>query len=500
MWLADRLDPGGSAFLSPMPVRLRGRLDVPALAKSVHEVVRRHEMLRTTFPVSRSGGSGPVQRIAPALDLALPMVDLGGIAAPEARDGEAARLLTAELRLPLDLERGPLLRLLLLRLSPEEHHLLLTAHHILFDGWSNGLLLAEVAALYGAFSRGEPLSQPALPELPIQYADFAAWQRGWLQGETMDRLLGYWRRELAGELPVLRLPGTRPATATMRSARQTVELGMELSAAVQALARSRGTTVFAVLLAAFQAQLHRLSGQDDILVGTPVAGRTRPEVEKLIGYFVNTLVMRGRLGGDPTFGDLLAQVWETALGAWAHQDLPFTRLVAELRPDRAASRTPLFQVMFLLQNTPMPAAALPGLEMEGVNAEVPIATFDLALSLKETPFGIAGWFFYNRDLFEPDAMARLAEGYRLLLEAAVAGPGLRLSELPVTGIGAAVEGPAADVPVPSEPVPAEAAAGPITDLSPEQRALLMLRLRRKAREEEEPEMAVAAPGGDNLGP
>ncbi|HYG62775.1 MAG TPA: amino acid adenylation domain-containing protein, partial [Thermoanaerobaculia bacterium] len=496
MWLADRLDPGGSAYLSPMPVRLRGRLDVPVLERSIHEVVRRHEMLRTTFPVS---GSGPVQRVVPALELELPMVDLQQV--PRGEE-EAARLLTVELRLLLDLERGPLLRLLLLRLGPEEHHLLLTAHHILFDGWSNGLLLAEVAALYGAFSRGEP---SPLPELPIQYADFASWQRGWLQGETLERLLGYWRRELEGELPVLRLPGARGAAVTLRSARQTVELGMELSAAIQAFARSRGTTVFAVLLAALQAHLHRLSGQDDILVGTPVAGRTRPEVEKLIGYFVNTLVMRGRLGGDPTFGDLLAQVWETALGAWAHQDLPFTRLVAELRPDRAASRTPLFQVLFLLQNAPMPAAALPGLEMEGVNADVPIATFDLALSLKETPFGIAGWFFYNRDLFEPDAVARLAEGYRRLLEEALSAPERRLSELPVTGIAAAAapvagpQGAAAEEPAVPEP-----SGSRVADLSPEQRALLMLRLRRKARGEEAEvaevaEVAVAASDRDNHG-
>ncbi|HEX2643872.1 MAG TPA: condensation domain-containing protein, partial [Thermoanaerobaculia bacterium] len=404
----------------------RGRLDRAALAACIHEVVRRHEALRATFPVV---DGQPVQRIAPDATVALPLIDLTGL--PEhRREPEATALAAGSFRRRLDLERGPLVELLLLWTGADEHVLVSTFHHILFDGWSGGVLTREVAALYASFMEGRP---SPLPELPIQYPDFAVWQRENLTGETLEGLLAYWRGRLSGELPVLELPGSRPGAAavtTMSSAVQWVDLGPAVGRAVRALTRAEGATLFVTLLAGFQALLHRSTRQSDILVGTPIANRNRPEIEDLIGYFVNTLVMRGDLTGDPTFRELVGRARETALEAYAHQDLPFTKLVEELRPDRAASRTPLFQVLFLLQNAPQPPLELPGLTMSPFEAELPLATYDLSLVLaEEAGDGLAGSVRYNRDLLDFRAVSDLTGRYRILLENAMSDPDRRLSEL-----------------------------------------------------------------------
>ena len=425
MWLIEQLEETGAAFFTPIPVRLRGSLDVPALGKSLDEVVRRHEALRTAFPVGTDGR--PVQRVVSEAYLALPVIDLSAL--PEdARNAESVALAAALHRRPFDLARGPLVRAALLRLAGDDHHLVMTVHHILFDGWSGGVLLKEVATLYAAFAEGQP---SPLPELPIQYADFAAWQRDTLHGEPLEKLLGYWRGRLAAPPPELVLPGAKPNVTTLRSGSVPVSLPADLTAGLKALARGEGVTLFVPLLAAYQALLSRLTRQTDIPVGAPIANRNRPETEGLIGYFVNTLVMRTDLGGDPTFRELVGRVREVALGAYAHQDMPFTRLVEELKPERLGGRTPLFQVLFLLQNAPIPPIELPGLTLHTLESEVPIATYDLALVLAEDGGTLSGTLWFNRDLLDVETVAAMTRQLRILLEGAVAGPDRRLSELPI---------------------------------------------------------------------
>ncbi|HYG64881.1 MAG TPA: amino acid adenylation domain-containing protein [Thermoanaerobaculia bacterium] len=478
MWLVDQLDPDGTTVISMIPVRLRGRLDVPALGAALDGLVRRHEVLRTTFPLV---DGRPVQRIAPAAGLRLPMVDLQGL--PEAaREAEADALTLAESTGRMDLARGPLLRALLLRLGPEDHSLLLAPHHILLDGWSLGVLLRETAALYQGVT---------LPELPVQYADYAVWQRRWLQGEPLEALLGYWRRQLAAPLAVLELPGSRPDAAAMRSARVPVALGPELSAALRALAQSHGVTLFVALLAAFQALLHRYTRQTDIPVGSSVANRNSPEIEGLIGYFVNTLVLRTGLGGDPGFSELLTRVREVALGAYAHQDLPFTRLVEELQPDRAASRTPLFQAFFLLQNMPMPKIELPGLAMTGLEPDAPTATFDLALVLSEGDQGLAGSLWYNRDLLEEETMTLLMERFRTLLGGAAADPACRISALPLVS-----EAERRQLLAPSSSAPLSASAAPSGSAGPADNEAGCLHRRFADRVQDDPEAVALVFEGD----
>ncbi|HEX2223726.1 MAG TPA: condensation domain-containing protein, partial [Thermoanaerobaculia bacterium] len=425
MWFVDQLDPTGASPVSLLAVRLQGRLDGAALERALGEVTRRHEVLRTTFPVV---GGRPVQKVAPPAPFVLPRVDLAAL--PEdAREAESDALLAAEVRRRLDLEYGPLMRALLTALGPEDHLLVLPLHHILVDGWSMGLLTRELAALYAAFQRGEP---SPLPPLPVQYADFAVWQReSLLRGENLEALLAYWTERLAGDPPALELPGARQGeVATLRSDRVPLSLGAGLSAAARRLAREQGVTLYTALLAAFQALLCRTTRQTDIRVGSSIANRNGPEIEDLIGYFVNTLVMRGDLAGNPTFHGLLGQLKEVVLGAYAHQDLPFTRLVEALRPDRAAGRTPLFQVMLILQNTPVRPLEVPGagLTLTPVESQVEIATFDLTLVLSEGE-ALSGWLWFNRDLLDPAAAAHLGERFRLLLEGAAADPGKRLSEI-----------------------------------------------------------------------
>jgi amino acid adenylation domain-containing protein len=425
LWFLQQLDPAAFAFNVPRAVRLRGRLgdrEVALLARATNEIVRRHETLRTTFVEI---GGEPRQVITPPGPLPLPMVDLAGL--PDTRQ-EAERLILAAARTPFDLTVGPLLRVSLLRLDKDEHLLLFNIHHIVSDDWSMGVLVSELSAVYGAFSRGE--GSP-LPELPIQYADYAAWQRRWLAGEVLEERLAYWRRQLAGRIPVLQLPLARPRPAEpgYGGARQSFTLPARLSRALSDLGRAEGATLFMVLLAAFQTLLHRYTGEEDVAVGTDVANRLRVETEALIGFFVNLLVLRSDLGGNPTFRELLRRVREVALGAFTHQDLPFERLVEEMQPERTARRAPLFQYLLVLQNPNRRSLELPGLVLEPFEVDNQTSKFDLVLILIAGQEGIAGIWNYSTDLFDSQGIDRLTNHLETLLESIVARPDARLSQL-----------------------------------------------------------------------
>ncbi|HEX5706031.1 MAG TPA: amino acid adenylation domain-containing protein [Pyrinomonadaceae bacterium] len=424
LWFLDQLEPGNSAYNVPAALRLRGSLDVEALRRTLDEVVSRHEILRTTFAVV---DGKPVQVVAPQAAPRLSVADLGHL--PEAeREAESRRLASVEAQEPFDLARGPLLRTSLLRLGEDDHVLLFTLHHIVSDGWSMSILVSEVAQLYDAFARG---AASPLRELPIQYADFAVWQRGHLKGAVLEEQLAYWRAQLAGAPPVLELPTDRPrpAVQTFRGAKYQFKLPAELTAKLKSLARSEGATVYMTLLAAFQVLLARYSGQEDIVVGSPIANRNRAETEGLIGFFVNTLVMRADLSDNPTFTELLGRVRETALGAYAHQDLPFEKLVEELQPERNTARAPIFQVMFALQNAPQAVLTLPHLTLAALEVENHTTHFDLGVSLNEGEDALSGVVEYNTDLFDPATVARLMRHFVRLLTGVAADPSRRVSEL-----------------------------------------------------------------------
>ncbi len=425
LWFLDRWEPGSPYYNIPAPMRLTGQLNVAALEQSLNEIVRRHQTLRTTFPAIEGQ---PLQAIAPAQPLTLPVVDLRGLEESE-RKAEARRRAREEARRPFDLARGPLFRAGLLRLGEEEHVLLLTMHHIVSDGWSMGVFRRELETLYEAFSRGEP---SPLAELPIQYADFAVWQRRWLQGEVLDRQLSYWKQRLAG-VGALELPTDhpRPPVQTFRGTRQSLALSESLTEALKELSRREGVTLFMTLLGAFQVLLSRYTGQEDVTVGSPIANRNRAEIEGLIGFFVNTLALRTDLSGDPTFKELLGRVQEVALGAYGYQDIPFEKLVEELQPERDTSRSPLFQVMFALQNMPQQAPESKDLSLSRLQVESGTAKFDLTLFMSEGPEGLRATCEYNTDLFEADTIARMLKHFRVLLKGVVANPERRLSELPL---------------------------------------------------------------------
>ncbi|HWS53455.1 MAG TPA: amino acid adenylation domain-containing protein, partial [Pyrinomonadaceae bacterium] len=426
LWFIDQLEPGAATYNIPTAVRLTDGPDVTALERALSEVARRHETLRTTF---LSDGGRPAQVVNPPAPVALERVDLSHLPAEE-REAEARRLTAEEARRPFDLSRGPLWRASLLKLADDEHVLLLTMHHIVSDGWSMGLLVRELSALYSAYARGE---EPTLAELPIQYADYAAWQRRHLTDEALGEQLAYWRGQLAGAPPVLELPTDRPrpAVQTYRGARVPFALGEELSGELMRLARAEGVTPFMALLAAFDALLYHYTGQSDILVGSPVAGRTRAETENLIGCFVNTLVLRTRVEGRETFRELLGKVREACLGAYAHQDAPFERVVEEAQPERSLSHSPLFQVVFVLQNTPAGETNPAGLGVSPFRVEGATSKFDLMLTLTETGGRLAGGFEYSTDLFDAATVERMAGHFRELLRGAVERPGQRVAELPL---------------------------------------------------------------------
>jgi amino acid adenylation domain-containing protein len=417
LWFLDRIAPGNSAYNISAAVRLTGVLNVPALQQSFNEIVRRHEALRTTFAM---GNEQPIQVIAPSMALPLPIVDWREL--PEAeQQAEIQRLAVEEAQRPFDLERDLLLRATLLQLSETEHILLLTMHHIVSDGWSMGVLVREVAALYEAFTRGEP---SPLPELPIQYADFAVWQRQWLLQKALDAQLTYWKQHLGGAPSRLKLPmeRSRPEVQTFRGATSRFVLPKDLSDALATLSRKEGVTLFMLLLAAFQTLLSRYSNQDDIVVGTDVANRNRSELEPLIGFFVNLLVLRTDLSGNPSFRELLRRVREVTLGAYAHQDLPFAKLVEALGAERNLNHTPLFQVLFVLQNAPMPSLELSGLTLTPIEVETGTAKFDLALFVEQSEPGIIGTWNYSTDLFDDSTITRMSGDLEMLLSSIVSQP------------------------------------------------------------------------------
>ncbi|HET9526114.1 MAG TPA: condensation domain-containing protein, partial [Pyrinomonadaceae bacterium] len=417
LWFLDQLEPGLLAYNMPAAVRLLGRLDVTVLNWSLNEIVRRHESLRTTF---NSVAGQPIQIIAPALELSTPIIDLTDLPDDE-RETEAMQRAREEAYRPFDLVRGPLIRAVLLRLRSEEHVLILTMHHIVSDGWSQGVLTKELGVLYEAGANG--LRSP-LSDLSIQYADFAQWQRGWLKGDELDRQIEYWRNHLKGAPPSVDLPtdGVRPPQMNYQGSTFVFELSAELSESLNALSRREGATLFMTLLAAFKALLWRYTGQRDLVVGTPVANRSREELEGLIGFFVNTLALRTDFTGDPTFRGLLRRVKEVSLAAYAHQDLPFELLVEELQPVRDLSRNPLFQIVFDLQNAPAPVLELTGLTLQPYDLSSESTRFDLELHLTSRPEGITGALVYSTNLFAESSVRQLAERYRMLLEAVVADP------------------------------------------------------------------------------
>ncbi|MEW5926516.1 MAG: amino acid adenylation domain-containing protein [Gemmatimonadota bacterium] len=428
LWFVDRLAPGTATYNMPFPLRLRGPLEAGTLRRALSEVVRRHEALRTVFAVE---GGEAVQVVLPPAPVRFPVVELSGLPAA-AREAETRRLAGEEARRPFDLARGPLLRATLLRLDGDDHAVLFTLHHVVSDGWSTGVLARELSALYGAFVRGE--ASP-LPPLPVQYADYALWQREWLAGERLDAQLAYWRERLAGAPPVLDLPTDRPARATVGARARSVRLVLPpaVSRGVAELARREGATVFMVLLAAWQLLLGRWSGQDDVVVGTPVAGRTRAELEGLIGFFVNTLALRTDLAGDTDFRGLLGRVREGAMGAFEHQELPFERLVEELAVERSLVHTPVFQVMFALQNTEAGELRLGGARMEPLAGGEEASQFPLGLVLREDGERIEGALSFRVDLFEEATAARMLGHFRVLLEGALEDPGRRVAEIPLVG-------------------------------------------------------------------
>ncbi|HET7233067.1 MAG TPA: amino acid adenylation domain-containing protein [Longimicrobium sp.] len=428
LWFVDQLE-GGSAFYNILAaLRLEGELDVLALSRALGEMVRRHEVLRTTF-AEHEGQA--VQVIAPFGGFTLAAYDLRALA-DDAREAEVRRRAAAESEWRFDLRAGPLFRATLLRLGSQEHALLLCTHHIVSDGWSMGVLLGELTALYAAFREGQP---SPLPELAVQYADYAVWQREQLRGAALERQVAWWKKHLQGAPAVLELPTDRPRppVQSYRGAHEAVRLPAELHQRLEALARAEGATLFMVLLAAFQVLLGRYGRTDDVVVGSPIAGRTRAEVEPLAGIFLNMLALRTDLSGNPTARALLRRVRDVTLGAYENQEVPFEMLVAELQPERSLSHAPLFQVMFTLHNTDPLQADLPGLRATSLAGEKADAKFDLALHFTPTPGGLLGGMDYSADLFEPATVRRMLEQLGRVLEQVAHDPDRPLGGLELAG-------------------------------------------------------------------
>ncbi|MCW3052829.1 MAG: Non-ribosomal peptide synthetase component, partial [Chthonomonadales bacterium] len=426
LWFLDSLVPDSAQYLLPTLLRLNGDLNLNALQQALDAIVERHSILRTTFALA---DAGPIQILHSAGQVTLEQLNLSGFALQE-RAEKAQAQLHALAHCPLDLAKDSMLRASLIQMGPIEHLLLLTMHHIASDEWSQEIFFRELSALYTAFCQDRP---SPLPALPLQYADFAVWQRQWLSGERLQRQMTYWKTHMAGAPPVLALPTDRPRTdqPTYMGARAERLLPLSLVSELQALSRSQGTTLFMTLLAAFQVLLARYSGQEDIVVGTPIANRTQEQLENLIGFFVNTLALRGDLSGDPTFVELLGRVRETALQAYAHQDLPFEKLVEELQPERSLQHNPLFQVMFILQNTTSVTLEMDGLQATPLPLDTGATLFDLTLSAVESETGLQLSVQYATDLFDPSTIERMLTHLQILLEAVVATPEQPISCLPL---------------------------------------------------------------------
>jgi amino acid adenylation domain-containing protein/non-ribosomal peptide synthase protein (TIGR01720 family) len=430
LWFLDQLEPGNPVYNIPTGVRIKGEMNVSALSLSIDEIVARHESLRTSFLMT---DGEPVQVIAANLSGILRFVDLTEVAAGE-REAIALQLAKMDASRPFDLAGGPVLRATLFRLDKQEHIALLTMHHIVSDGWSTGVLISELSALYEAFSNGRP---SPLPPLAIQYADYAHWQREWLQGEVLETQLAYWKQQLADSNALLELPADhpRPAIQTFRGARHSRALSRSLTDSVKALCRREQVTLFMTLLAALKTLLYRYSHQEDICIGSPIANRGNREAEALIGYIANTLVLRTDLSGNPTFTELLARVREVSLGAYAFQDISFEKLVDELQPARDLSYSPLFQVMFTLQNMPPRELKSSGLTLSPLVVDNHTAKFDLELVVVETINGMTATIEYNEDLFTGDTIARMMNNFAVLLANVVADSETRIAEIRIMDEG-----------------------------------------------------------------
>jgi len=427
LWFVQQISPDNTAYNMLEALRLQGSVNIVALEQSLSELIRRHEVLRTTFPTVEGN---PIQLIAPPTALTLPIHNLQGLSTQEQTD-QIRQMAIAEASKPFDLAVGPLVQFTLLQLSEQEYVLLLKMHHIIYDGWSLSIFFRELSQLYEAFSQGLPYP---LTELPIQYADFAVWQRKWLTGVVLDRQLSYWEQKLAGVPPVLELPADRqrPPIQTFQGGVERFQLDRDLTQRLKQLSQESEATLFITLLAAFLILISRYSGQLDLVVGSPIANRNNLAFEQLIGFFANTLVLRGDLSGNPSFRDFHAQVRQTTLSGYAHQDLPFEMLVEKLQPVRDLSRNPLVQVVFALQNSPQSSSNLPGLTIESISLPLDVrANFDLEVSYWEISGGLEGSWSYSSDFFEATTITRIAQNFETLLKAIVENPEARISELPL---------------------------------------------------------------------
>ncbi|MEH2178697.1 condensation domain-containing protein [Nostoc sp.] len=428
LWFLDQLQPGNIAYNIFQGLHLTGCINVPALKQSFNELVKRHEALRTTFSVVNGQ---PLQVIAPNLDVTLPVIDLQKLP-PERRKVEVLRLANEQVQQPFNLAKEPLLRVSLLWLAEPEYALLLTIHHIISDGWSLNVLIREITALYEAFSHGKP---SPLPKLPIQYVDYAIWEQKWLQGEVLENQLNYWRHQLGSNLPSPKLPTDRPRSAvpSFCGATYNFDLSLNLYQELQKLSQQENVTLFMILLAALTMLLHRYTMQDEIVVATDVSNRNQVGTQGLIGFFVNILLLRTNLGGNPTFWELLARVREVTLGAYDHQNLPFAKLVKELLPDRHLSQTQMFEMLFVMENGFLNhTLEIPGLTLSPLKSDHESAKFDLALFIVETEQGLVrNYWHYNSHLFDRSTIARLSGHLTTLLNSIVANPDARINTLEI---------------------------------------------------------------------
>jgi acyl carrier protein len=425
LWVLDRMEPNNPLYNIPRAVRLTGHLNSKALVDSLNEIVRRHESQRTTFDAGKDGE--PVQVIAASFILNIPTVDLS--ARPEAeREPAVTEIAGKEAQTPFDLSKSPLLRATILKLGTRDHVLLLTMHHIVSDAWSAAIFFQELGVLYTAFAAGKP---SPLPELAIQYADYAAWQRKFFQGKALEDQISYWREHLKGAPPLLQLPANRPRPEVRKfeGAYEPIPVRSDVAEAVKTFCQQEGVTPFMALLAAFKALLFRYSGQEHIVLGTDIANRTTDETEKMIGFFINLLPLHTDLSGDPTFRELVSRVREVALGAYAHQDIPFDKLVQDLQPERSSSHNPIVQALFVMQNIPPQTRELPGLEVTYFPTPITRSKFDVGVFMRENVKGMFQDWLYSTELFDRSTILRMASHFENLLGLAVSNPDTRLSAL-----------------------------------------------------------------------